>query len=83
MTLFGQAHSSQYMEWHNLGIIRLKHMLYIPHAICPTFICFSQITGKPNNYQFYLPNSLKFWNNNSYKLLTPSKLMEKFIEILE
>ena len=32
-TLIGHAHSSQFMEWHNLGITILKH------AICSANIC--------------------------------------------
>ena len=31
MTLIGIAHSSQFMEWHNLGIKTLKHALYFPN----------------------------------------------------
>ena len=49
--------------------------------MCPK--CFLKIIGNPNNYQFYLPNFLKFCDNISHKLLRPSKFLEKFMEILE
>ena len=38
--------------------------------MCPK--CFLKIAGKPNNYQFYLPNFLKFCENILNKLLRPS-----------
>ena len=38
---------------------------------------FSRISGKPNNYQFYLPNFHKFCDNISHKLLRPSKFLQK------
>ena len=58
MKLSSHNHSSKFMEWHNLDI-----------AIVNTAICVSlRIVGKPNNYQFYLPNFLKFCVNISHKL---------------
>ena len=48
--------------------------------MCPKY--FFKIVGKPNNYQFYLPNFLKFCDNISHKLLKTSKFLEKFLEIL-
>ena len=50
------------------------------------YIClkyFLKIAEKSNNYRFYLPSFLKFCDNISHKLLGPSQLVEKFIEILE
>ena len=76
MTLIGPTHSSQFIEWHNLGITKFKHAICAPNV-------FLKIAGKPNNYQFYLPNFLKFCDNISSKLLRPSKFLEKFLEILE
>ena len=35
--------------------------------MCPK--CFLKTAGKPNNYQFYLPNFIKFFDNISHKLL--------------
>ena len=32
MTLIGQAHFSQFMEWQNLGIKTLKHATYTPNV---------------------------------------------------
>ena len=31
MTLIGHVHSSQFMEWQNLGITTLKHAKYTPN----------------------------------------------------
>ena len=31
MTLIGPTQSSQFMEWHNLGITTLKHIIYVPN----------------------------------------------------
>ena len=45
--------------------------------------CFSKIAEKSNNYQFYLPDFLKFCDNISPKLLRPSQFQEKFMNILE
>ena len=39
---------------------------------------FLKIAGKPNNFQFYLPNFLKFCDNISHKLLRPSQFLEIF-----
>ena len=44
--------------------------------MCPRY--FLKIAGKPNNYQFYLPNFLKFCDNISHKLLRPTKFLGKF-----
>ena len=63
------------MEWKNLGIRTLEHG-HIPQM-------FFKIPGKSNKYRFYLPSSLKFCDNISYKLLWPSQFLEKFMEILE
>ena len=49
--------------------------------MCPK--CFLKIAGKSNNYQFYLPDFLKFCDNISHKLLRPSQFLEKFMKILE
>ena len=49
--------------------------------MCPK--CFLKLAGKPNNYQFYLPNFRKFCDNISHKLLRPSQFVEKFLEIVE
>ena len=32
MTLIGHAHSSQFMEWQNLGITTLKNAKYAPNV---------------------------------------------------
>ena len=45
--------------------------------------CFLKIAEKSNNYQFYLPDFLKFCDNISPKLLRPSQFQEKFMNILE
>ena len=40
------------------------------HSSCSCYMCpkcFWKISGKWNNYQFYLPNFLKFWYNISHK----------------
>ena len=34
---------------------------------------FLKVTGKPNNYQFYLTNFFKFCDNISHKLFRPSQ----------
>ena len=44
---------------------------------------FFKLAGKPNNYQFYLPNFLKFCDSISHKFLRPSQFLEKFLEIWE
>ena len=75
MTLIDHAHSFQFMEKHNLGITTLKH------ALCPPNVF--KNCQKANNYQFYLPNFLKFCENISQKLLRPSQFLEKFMEIPE
>ena len=74
--LIGPAHFSQFMESHNVAITRLKHAICAPNV-------FLKIVGKPYNYHFYLPNFLKFCDNISHKLLRPSQILEKFLEILE
>ena len=76
MTLIDRAHSSQFMEWQNVGMTTLKHAKCAPKV-------FKKITEKSSNYQFYLPNFLKFCDNISHKLLRPSQFLEKFMEILE
>ena len=48
--------------------------------MCPK--CFYKIVGKSNNYQFYLPNFIKFCDNISHKLLRPSEFLEKFMEMV-
>ena len=61
--LIGHAHSSEFMEWKNLGIATLKH------AICPTNV-FLKLLENQINTNFYLPiffknswkNLWKFWN---------------------
>ena len=58
--LIGYAHSSQLLEWHNLGITRLER------ATC-TPIFFLKNAGKWKNYQFYLPDFHKFFDNTSQK----------------
>ena len=68
MTLIGQAHSSQFMRLHNLGVTTLEHAICTPNV-------FLKIAGKPNNCQFYLPNFLKFCDNISHKLLSQFKVM--------
>ena len=75
MMLPNPTHSSQFIEWDNLGITTLQHAIYAP-------IVFSKITKKPNNYQFRLPYFLRFNDNISNKLLIPSQSQEKFLEIL-
>ena len=49
--------------------------------MCPR--CFQKIAEKSNNYWFYLPNLLTFYDNISNKLLRPSQFLEKLIEILK
>ena len=66
MRLIGPAHSSQFMEQHNSGITTLKHAICAPNV-------FLKIAGKPNNYQFYLPNFLKFCDNISFNSI-PGKI---------
>ena len=44
---------------------------------------FFKIAGKSNNYQFYLPDFLEFWDNISHNLLRTSRFLEKFMKILE
>ena len=53
------THSCKLMEWQNLGITTLKHAACAPNS------------GKSNNYQFFLPDFLKFCGNISHKLLRP------------
>ena len=60
------------IEWHNLGITTLTC------AICGANV-FQKITGKPNDYQLYLSNFVKFCDNNSRKLLRT----KEFLKILE
>ena len=62
--------------WHNSGATTLTHAI-------SALIIFLKISGKPNNYQFYLPNFLKFCHNISHKLLRPTQYLEKLPEILE
>ena len=76
MVKIGRAHSSQFMKLQNLGIRTLKHATYIPND-------FLKIARKSNNYRFYLPSFLKFFDNISQKLLRPSQFLEKFVEIVE
>ena len=47
MTLVLLTHSSQFVEWHRLGIRTLKHVICVPNV-------FLTIAGKPNIYQFHL-----------------------------
>ena len=72
MRLISPAHSYQFMERQNSGITTFKHA-----------IRFLKIAGKPNKYQFYLLNFLKFCDNISHKLLRPTQFLEKFLVILE
>ena len=64
IALICPAHSSQFMEWNNLGIKTFKHAICAPK-------CFTKTVGKPNNYQLYWPNCLKFCENISHNLLRP------------
>ena len=48
--------------------------------MCPK--CFLKISGNPNNYQFYLLNFLKFFDNISHKLWRSNQFLEIFLEIL-
>ena len=73
---FPQLASSQFMKWQNLGITMLKRAICVPNVFLKT-------ATKPKNYQFYLPNFLKFCDNISHKLLRPSQFLEKVLEILE
>ena len=41
---------------------------------------FFKIGRKPKNYQFYLPNFLKFCDNISHKLLRPTQFLQKFLQ---
>ena len=43
--------------------------------MCPR--SFLKIVRKPNNYQFYLANFLKFCDNILHKLLRPTQFLEK------
>ena len=76
MRLIGPTHSSQLREWHKSCITTLKHAICAPNV-------FLKLAGKPNNYQFYLPNFLNFCANISHKLLRPSQCLGKILEILE
>ena len=76
MRLIGPTHSSQLREWHKSCITTLKHAICAPNV-------FLKLAGKPNNYQFYLPNFLKYCDNISHILLRPSQFLEKYLEILE
>ena len=76
ITLVGQTHSSQFMEWVNLGITALKHATCSPNA-------FLNIFRIPNNYQFYLSNFLKFCDNISHKLFRPTQFLKEIMKILE
>ena len=66
------------MEWYNSGIPTLKH------AICAqNVLCVPKIAVKQNNFQFYLPNFLQFFDNISQKLFRPSQFLERFLKIPE
>ena len=77
ITLIGPAQSSQFMEWHNLGIGTLKHAVCAPnvfqklpenqitinfiYVISPNFVTILHI-----NYWYQVNswrNFLKFWND--------------------
>ena len=73
---FPQLASSQFMKWQNIGITMLKHAICAPNVFLKT-------ATKPKNYQFYLPNFLRFCDNISHKLLRSSQFLEKVLEILE
>ena len=76
MRLIGPTHfSSQFMEQHSSGVTTLKHAVCSPNV-------FLKIAEKPNNYQFYLPNFLKFRDKISHKLLRATQFLKKFLEIL-
>ena len=74
MMLTGHAFSSQFMEWRNLGITTLKNAIYLPNFF------FSNIAGKPNKEQFYLPNFLKLCDNILHILLRTTQFPEKIYE---
>ena len=74
--LISHVHSSEIMEWHNLGITTLETVIYAKK-------CFFKIVGKPNSYQSYWPNFITFCDNISHKLLRPSQFLEKSMEILK
>ena len=64
------------LEWCNSSVTALKHVIHAPND-------FFKNCWKPDNYQFYLPNFLKFCDCISYKLLKTSQFKEKFLKILE
>ena len=41
------SHSSQFMEWQNIGVTTLEHTTCTPK-------CFLKVDRKSNNYQFHL-----------------------------
>ena len=67
MTLIGHAHSSQFMEWQNLGIKALKYAKYTPNV-------FKKL---PENW------IATDFTSQLHKLLRPSQFLEKFMEILK
>ena len=73
--LIGHAHSSLFVEWHNLGITIIKH------AICSTNICqkFQQNQIITN---FIYPTSSNLVTI-SHELFRRRQFLEKFMEILE
>ena len=75
MTLIGHAHSSQFMEWQNLGITTLKHAKWAPNV-------FKKLPENRITTDFIYLTSSNFVNI-SHKLLRPSQFLEKCMEILE
>ena len=69
--LIGHAHSSQFMEWQNLGIATLKH------AICATNVFLKLPENQTTTNFIYLPSSnfvtishINYWDQvNSWKNL--------------
>ena len=72
--LIGHTHSSQLMEWKNLGITRLKHDTCAPIVIRK--LPENQITT-----DFTYLTSQKFVTKSHIK--RPSQFQEDFMEILE
>ena len=60
MMLIGHVHFYQFMESHVLDITTFKPVIFASN------VCL-KAPKKPNNYQFYLPNFLKFFDNFSHK----------------
>ena len=75
MILIGHTHSSQFMKWKNLVITIRKYATCAPNI-------FEKLSENQINTDFD-SNFLKFCDNISHKLLRPSQLLEKFMEILE